>query len=177
MMAAAAGKLIFATGFEEIDAKLRAMPTALQRKFVRGALRKGGKRLTQAAKQIIRSEARDTGALEQSVKVKALKRKRSRVGVEVFPERDKLFTKYAAKHEGRQPHPAKDGTEPYYYPAVIEFGNATHRAVSPFRRALYDNAAVYREYFGADVREFIATQKVTTTLTKATGYTGKQFKK
>lgn len=176
-MAAAAKKLVFVTGFRELDDKLRAMEPKLQRKFVRGALRKGGKRLQQEAKRIIKSEARDTGAFEQSIKVKALKRSRKRVGIQMLPERDKLFAKYAAKHDGKEPHPAKSESEPFYYPAAIEFGTETHVAVKPMRRALYDNAEVYREYFKADLTQFIAEQKVSTKLAKASGYTGRKFKK
>lgn len=177
-MAAQAGKLVIVTGFKELDAKLRQMEPKLQRKFVRGALRKGGKRLTQEAKRIIKTEARDTGAYEQSLKVAALKRSRKRIGIAMFPTRAKLFAKYAAKHGGKLPHPAAGESEPYYYPATIEYGSDTHQAVRPLRRALYDNEKVYREYFKADLTQFIAEQKVDTKLSKSTGdYTGRKFKK
>lgn len=173
----AAPKLVFVTGFKELDAKLESLEPKIQKKFVRGALRKGGKRLTQEAQRIIRQEARDTGALEKSVKVLSLKRSRKRVGIAVMPKREVLFTQYAARHEGKKPHPAKDETEPYYYAASIEFGTETQPAVKPFRRALYDNAKVYQAYFIGDVKQFIAENKVTTKISKAEGYTGKKFKK
>lgn len=163
----AAGKLVIVTGFKELDAKLRTMEPKLQRKFIRGALRKGGKRLQQEAKRIIRTEAKDTGALEKSVGApKALKRSRKRIGVSVMPDRDKLFANYRAKHGGKAPSPMAGHNDPHYYAASIEFGTETQEAVRPFRRALYDNAKVYQEYFKADLREFIATQKVDTKLPK-----------
>jgi HK97 gp10 family phage protein len=157
----ATGKLVIVTGFKELDAKLRQMPAAMQRKFVRGALRKGGLRLQQEAKRIIRTEAKDTGALEKSVgRPIALKRSRKRVGIAVLPKRDVLFANYAAKHGGKTPHPAKGESEPFYYAAAIEFGTSDEPPVKPFRRALYDNEAVYRAYFKADLTQFIAEQKV-----------------
>jgi hypothetical protein len=73
-------------------------------------LRKGAKRIQQEFKRIVHEEAHDTGALEQSTKVRALKRSRTRAGVGVVIDRDTLFTKYAAKHDGQKPHPAKGET-------------------------------------------------------------------
>jgi len=158
---AAAGKLVFVTGFPQLDKKLREMPPALQRKFVRGGLRRGAKRVAALAKRIILNEAKDTGALEESIKVLALKRSTKRAGIAIMPNRDKLFAKYAARHEGRLPNPAKGETDPFYYAAAIEFGTEKQPAVKPFRRALYDSSSALREYFKADIAEFIATNKVT----------------
>lgn len=165
-MPAAKAKLVFVTGVAELDAKLIAMPPAMQRKFVRGALRKGGKRLTKEAQRIIQAEAYDTGALHKSLKVRSLKRSRKRVGIALLPDRDKLFANYRKKHDGKPPHPAKGETDPHYYAASIEFGTEHQPAVRPFRRALYENAKVYQEYFVADLRQFIAEQKVSTALPK-----------
>jgi len=166
MAAATGGKLVIVTGYRELDAKLRNLPPALQRKFVRGALRKANKRINQEIQRILKAEAYDTGAFAKSIKAKALKRSRKRIGVATFTDTDKLYALYESKH-GRKPHPAKGQTEPFFYPAVIEFGSVTHQAVAPMRRALYDNAAVYREYFKADLRQFIAENKVTPALPKA----------
>jgi hypothetical protein len=162
-----AGGLVIVTGFAQLDAKLRGLPPAMQRKFVRGALRKGAKRIVLEFKRIVRAEAFDTGTLHKAAKVKALKRSRTRVGVSMFIDREKLFANYAAKHGGKKPHPAKGQTEPFYYPASIEFGTEHQPPIRPMRRALYDNAAVYRELFRADVTQFIAENKVTTALPKA----------
>ncbi len=164
---AATQKLVFVTGDKELDAKLTAMTPALQRKFVRGALRRGSKRLTTEIKRIVRAEAYDTGAFHKSIRSKSLKRSRNRVGIAVMPDRDKLFANYAKKHDGKTPHPAKGETDPFYYVAALEFGTETMPAVKPLRTALYENKEVYQEYFKADLRQFIAEQKVTTTLPKA----------
>jgi HK97 gp10 family phage protein len=162
-----AQKLVIVTGFAELDAKLKSLPPKLQRKFVRGGLRKGANRVVRDAKKIIRNEAYDTGAYFRALKVRSLKRSRKRVGVSVHGPREKLFAAYAAKHEGKPPHPAKGESDPFYYPAAIEFGTDTRPPVRPMRRALYDNANELRALFVADVRQFIAENKVTTRLPKA----------
>lgn len=175
-----ASDLVVVTGFRELDLKLRAMPAKLQRKFVRGALRKGGKRLTQAAKAIIKAEAYDTGALYSSIQVKALRARKDRIGIAVMPPRDKLFAKYAAKQQ-KQRKKAGNATfakpKAGYYPAFVEFGTPTMTAIKPFRRALYDNAAAYRAYFQGDLTQFVNEQQVTLKIDKAQGYTGRRFKK
>lgn len=160
-------KLIFVTGLAQLDAKLTGLPSGIQRKFVKGALKKGAKRVAIEAKRIIRNEAYDTGTLYRSIKARNLKRSRRRVGVAIFPDKDKLFANYAAKHDGKPPHPAKGETEPFYYFATIEFGDANHEAVRPMRRALYDHANVYVAFFHADIQQFIAENRVSVALPKS----------
>jgi hypothetical protein len=160
-----AQKLVFVTGYAQLDAKLRTLPNKLQGKFVRGALRKGAKRVQRDAKQIIRGEAYNEGVLHRSLKIKALKRSRKRAGVSVFIDREKLFAAYQAKY-GHEPHPAKGRSDPFYYPAVIEFGSDTKEPIKPLRRGLYDHAKELRVLFEADVKQFIAENKVTTKLPK-----------
>ena len=157
---AAPQTLVFVTGFAQLDAKLRAMPNALQKKFVRGGLRKCAKRVTKEFKQIVHAEAHDTGTLEKAAKPKALKRSRTRAGVGVYIDRDKLFAAYAAAHDGKPPHPAAGEKDPFYYPAAIEFGTATQQPVRPMRRALYDHTKAYIDLFRSDVIEFIDANKV-----------------
>jgi hypothetical protein len=161
----AAQKLVFVTGFAQLDAKLRTLPNKLQSKFVRGGLRKAAKRVQRDAKQIIRSEAYNEGVLHKALKIKSLKRSRKRAGVSVFIDREKLFAAYQAKY-GHEPHPAKGRSDPFYYPAVIEFGSDTREPVKPLRRGLYDHAKELRVLFEADVKQFIAENKVTTALSK-----------
>lgn len=163
----AAGKLVIVTGFKELDAKLRQMEPKLQRKLVKGALRKGGKRVERESERIINEEAYDTGALKKSVTVRALKRSRKRIGVQILPQREKYFAKYAATHGGKQPNPSSGQSTPFYVPAAIEFGTKTARAIRPFRRALYDNKEEYLADFQADLAQFITEQKVDLKLPKA----------
>lgn len=164
----ASGGLVVVTGFKELNAKLRTLEPKLQRKFVNGALRKGGKRLTQEAVRIIEAEAYDTGTLAKSVKVKALKRRKGRVGVSVMPPRDVLLSKYAkAQQKLRKKSGNATFAKPktYYYPASVEFGTESQQPVKPFRRALYENAGVYRTYFAADLKQFVDTGAVDYKLT------------
>lgn len=165
----AANKLVVVTGHKEIDAKLRSMPAAMQRKLVRGALRKSAKREQQDFKRIVRQEAYDTGALQRSTKIRATKRSRVRVGVSLVIDREKLFQEYEKQH-GHKPTPRKGESEPHFYPVEIEFGDESQAAVRPLRRSLYDNADAYRAYFVGDMTQFIAEQKVITKLNKATGF-------
>lgn len=155
----AAKGLVVVTGFRELDAKLRNMPAALQKKFIRGGLRKGGKRDQKEAKKIIHEEAHETGALEKSVKIKSLKRSRTRVGVGVYIDRDAYFKNYESEY-GTQPHPAKGEKTPFYVPAVIEFGDAHKKPIRPLRRALYGNEKQTRADFVDDVTQFIADNKI-----------------
>lgn len=161
----AAGNLVVVTGYREVDAKLRSLEPKIQRKFVRGALRKCTKRLNRELQRILKAEAYDTGSYAKSIKAKALKRSRNRIGVATYTDTTKLYARYEAAH-GHKPHPAKGRSEPFFYPAVLEFGSDTQEALAPMRRALYDNADTYREYFKADVLQFIAENKVTVALPK-----------
>lgn len=161
-----AGQVVV-TGVKELDAKLRAMEAKLQRKLIRGALKRGGNRLKRDALQIIKAEAFDTGALYKATQVKPLKAKKTRVGVSVLPPRDRLFSAYA-KQQQRARKKAGNATfekpKTDYYPAFAEFGTEKMPAVKPFRRALYENAEAYKAYFVGDLNQFIAEQKVTTKL-------------
>lgn len=148
--------LVIVTGFKELDAKLRSLSPKLQRKFVRQSLRKVNKRVQKEFKAIVKAEAYDTGALSRSTKVRSLKRSRSRVGVGVYIDREKLFANYAKKHDGKQPHPSAGEMEPFYYAAVVEFGSADHEPVRPMRRALYEHSKEYQNYFRNDIAELIA---------------------
>ncbi len=161
-MAAAQG-LVFVTGFKDLDARLRELPNKLQRKYVKGALLKSAKRDAVETKKIIRAEAHNTGAYEESIKTKTLKRSRKRVGVAVIIDRDLYFAKYTEKY-GKPPNPAAGEKEPFFVPAVLEFGTEHTKPIRASRRALYDNKDVYLKYFQEDTHEFISTGKVITKL-------------
>lgn len=154
------GGLVVVTGDEELDAVLRTLSPRLQKKFVRGALRKSMKRVKGEFEKIVRTEAYATGAYLKSTKVRSMKRSRSRIGMEFHVDRDKYFERYQAKY-GKKPSPRKGETEPHYVPASIEFGfdlpNGTHvEAVRPQRRALYDNQQAILGEFKNDVKQLIA---------------------
>ncbi len=151
---------VVVTGLKELDSKLQNMVPALQRKLVRKALRKSGYRVAKEFKRVVRAEAHDTGALERSIKVQSLPRSRSRIGIGAYVDRNKLFANYADGHDGKTPHPAAGSGEPFYYAAVIEFGDKHHKPIRPQRRALYDHAAEYVRYFVSDLLEWIKESKV-----------------
>lgn len=156
--------LVSVTGFKDIDDKLRKLPDAVQKKFLRGAMRTGSKRVQKAfVTNVQREELIDTKAFMQSTKVKALKRSRVRMGVA-------LFTDTAAMYARRQKKLSKskdklkdikktiDTKEHFFYPAVLEFGDAHHPPHMPMRKALYENEKAIRAYFQSDMKQLIDAQ-------------------
>lgn len=108
-------------GDEELQAKLAAMTLKVQRKIVRQALRKGGKRVRDEARRLAPVE---TGALKKSIKVRAARNlRRGSFGIAVLTgTRAELGISPEAK---------------YYYPAVVEFGGRGHDA-QPYLRPAMD---------------------------------------
>ena len=127
-----AGGGVIVTGDKELDRLLRGLPLAAQKKLSRKATRK-------SAKEIVLPEAKsrvpvDTGDLEESLVVKAMRRSRGRFGHQVQ---------------------TKDGfyTGDQFYGAFIEFGTheRVHKSGKPvgridpsknfayLRPAVYDN--------------------------------------
>jgi hypothetical protein len=149
--------LVVVTGDKELDARLGQLPAKLQKKLVRKALRKGGKRVLDKFRAIIRAEAYETGAYERSTSVRALRRSRQRIGVTIHVDRDKFFERYQAAY-GHKPHPAAGDSEPFYVPAAIEFGTETRQAIRPQRRALYENEQQILQDFRQDLIEFTRSE-------------------
>lgn len=150
---------VFLTGLAQLDAKLASLEPKLQKKLARKSLRSIAKKVVAAAKSIVQAEAYNTGALYKNFKVRALKRSRNRIGTSMFVDREKLFADYAARY-GHTPNPAKGEKEPFYYLAAIEFGyqrpsGEQVEAVRPMRRALYDNANEFKQFFVTDIQELI----------------------
>jgi len=139
-MAKAGGVVI--TGVKELDLKLAGMPARLQKKLSRQATRK-------AAKDIVLPDAKrnvphDTGDLERSLTVRAIKRSRSRVGHSV-ETKDGFF-------KGNQ-----------FYGGFIEFGWDDKPEGDPFLRpALYGNENRIRKLFHNALRSFIGGERVRT---------------
>lgn len=150
---------VVVTGLAQLDAKLASLEPKLQTKFARKSLRAVAKKVVAAAKAIVQAEAYNTGTLWKAFKVRALKRKRGRIGTSMFVDREKLFAAYASQY-GHPPHPAKGQSTPWYYLASIEFGyqrkgGASVPAIRPMRRALYDNAEAFKQFFVSDIQELI----------------------
>jgi HK97 gp10 family phage protein len=113
---------IVVTGIKEIDRKLKELVPKIQRKVLRQAMRSGMKHVFQEALLRVRVL---TGLLKKNIKLRAMKRKRGRVGLLVQVKSDPGLSKTS-----------KDGKR-YFYPASVEWG---HGSVPPhpFMRPAYD---------------------------------------
>lgn len=146
---AKAGTGVIITGDKELDRLLKGLPLKVQKKVSRSATRK-------AAKDIVLPDAKsrvpvDTGDLEESLSVRAIKRSRTKFG-----------------HEVR----TKDGfySGDQFYGAFIEFGTKERKhksgkqvgRIDPaknfayLRPAVYDNDARIRALYVTAMKELIA---------------------
>ena len=143
-----AGGGVIVTGDEALDKLLATLTPKLQKKLIRQATRK-------SAKNIVLPEARnrvpvDTGDLEESLTVKAIKRSRNKIG-SMVATKDGFFS-------GDQ-----------FYGGMIEFGTKERTqkstgksvgAIQPhkfafLRPAVYDNEDRIKAEYIKDVRELI----------------------
>jgi len=142
-----AGGGVIVTGDKVLDALLAGLEPKLQKKLSRQATRK-------AAKDIVLPEARnrvpvDTGDLDDSLTVRAVKRSRGKIG-HMVTTRDGFF-------KGDQ-----------FYGAMLEFGTKERKhksgksvgSIQPhsfafLRPAIYDNEARIKTEYINDVRELI----------------------
>jgi HK97 gp10 family phage protein len=113
---------IVVTGIKEIDRNLKTLEPKIQRKVLRQAMRSGMKLVMQEA--LMRVPVL-TGLLKRNIKLRAMKRSRSRTGLLVQIRSDPGFVK-----------PSKAGVK-YWYPAAVEFGHGTVPP-HPFMRPAYD---------------------------------------
>jgi hypothetical protein len=149
----AGGVTVVVTGDKILDANLAALPKKLHNKLIKGSLKRSGKTLLSEFRNIVSTEAYDTGAYMRATSVKqATKLKGKGIGVTLHVAPEKL-KKIQQKKKGR--------TVDHYYPASLEFGYTARDgtkipAVGAQRRALYDNATTYRDYFMSDLRQLVA---------------------
>lgn len=144
---------VIITGDKELDALLAGLEPKLQKKLSRQATRK-------AAKDIVLPAAKaavpfDTGELEESLVVRAMKRSRNRIG--------NIVTTKEGLWRGDQ-----------FYGAMLEFGTkervqkTTGRAVGRIeprrfaflRPAVYDNEARIRQLYVNDLKELCNEAKL-----------------
>ena len=146
------------TGWKDVDAKLKLLEPAAQKKLMRKSLRKGAQLSRDEARSIIEQETDGEGAYAKSLTVKAMKRSRSRIGVSVLPDRKKYFAAYESKY-GKQPNPAATESEPFYVPAALEFGYMHGETYVPplraQRRGMYDNEQPIKQLVQSDMRELL----------------------
>jgi len=116
-----AGKLIVVTGIKQIDRKLKQLEPKIQKKVLRQSMRAGLKEVQAEMKAQVPV---DTGLMKKNVKVRALKRSRKRIGMEVrVGAAPGLITHWASG-------------ESFFYPAGVEYGDSTHPP-NPFGRRAY----------------------------------------
>lgn len=127
------------TGSAEVKAIFDAMPGKVQKKLIRHALRAAAKAIQEDAKRIAPDE---TGALAKSIKVRAMKRSRTRVGVQVFTDSDSLQT---------------DGKKGYYA-AFTELGTSREAAQPFLRPALEGNKGQAQSMIASDIKDAVESQ-------------------
>lgn len=127
-------------GAPELTKAFAALPDNLERKVLTKALREAGKVLLVAVKA---RAPRDQGKLASTLKLKAMKRSRRRVGYAVQTgTRAELgiIAKTRISYEGSGANlRVKRGKETGYYPAHVEFGHkteeGTHVPPNPYMRS------------------------------------------
>lgn len=115
-------KAIIITGVKEIDRKLKELEPRIQQKVLRQAMRKGMKLVLAQAQAMVPVLS---GLTKANLKLKAMKRSRSRQGLNVQVANAEGLTKTTT--EG----------EKVFYPAVVEYGDSEHPG-HPFMRPAYD---------------------------------------
>jgi HK97 gp10 family phage protein len=120
------------TGYQEIDAALAALEPKIQRKVVRGALRAGANRILGAALENIRTNPSiDEGKLLGALKVRALPRSRTSIGMAVY-------TKGAA------------------HANIVEYGSKRMPAEPFLRPAGYNQKALIERMLIEDIQDAVA---------------------
>jgi hypothetical protein len=131
----------FVTGDKELDLILRTFPDNEVRKAVRKATRETIKNYTIPAyqKNVRESGYEDTGAMRETVRVKAVDRSRVRYGHELYMDRNKVIA--TREERGGEIGYDKKRKEEAFYPAMLEFGDPETgiETVAPLRKALKGN--------------------------------------
>ncbi|MGE0193556.1 MAG: HK97-gp10 family putative phage morphogenesis protein [Planctomycetota bacterium] len=99
-------------GDKELEAAFNALALGAQKKVFRPALRAGGKVILAAIKARV---PRKTGNLRKSIKLRASRRSRKRIGVAVFVDKGILAPRPTPKR-------ANPGRKEWWHPAHLELG-------------------------------------------------------
>ena len=143
------------TGVEELDAKLAGMDNTLKKKALRKGSRAGAKIVQQDAIKLV---PHDTGELERSLKVRAMKRTRSK------RNRDRVGHSVITGNEAAGASNFLRGD--YHYGLYQEFGwihykDKQFKEGSPFLRpALWGNQHQVKTAFIKAVSEWLNEQEV-----------------
>ncbi len=112
---------VVVTGIKEIDKKLKRLEPKVQKKVLRQSMRAGLKIVQTEMKSQIPV---DKGLARKNIKVRALKRSRKRIGMEVRVAAAPGLVVTSAS--GKR----------FFYPAGIEYGDSEHQP-NPFGRRSY----------------------------------------
>lgn len=138
----APGRLYVVTGVEELNNAFKMFEKRTQRQVTRKALRPAGDVVKNDAKAMVPV---DTGLLESSIKRKAAKRSRNKIGVQVTTGQG-LF---------------KGET---FYGGHIEYGTKKMEADSYLRPALWGNEDEVKRIFVSVLKEHVRTYRATGSL-------------
>lgn len=149
---------IVVTGLEEIDGNI----VEFDRVVLPAELRKG----TRDAAKLVLSEFQArcpvrSGAMRDSAVVRSMGRVKGKIGHTVKILRDRLFRLYEAR-TGHTPNPRVEDDEPFFYPSIVELGDADNEGQSPLRGSLYDSETAIKVEFGRSVLRAINHPKLKT---------------
>ena len=153
------------TGIEDIDKALAELPNVLANKITRGAMRRGAKKVVEAAKvNLERNSSVDTGLLKKSIVVRAFrgKSKTGRMKTLSNGKTVNIWQKRVGVQIETTEHKKTDDKKGGYAFAVEAGRPKTHPTyeAKPFLRpAIYDNADYIRNEIARDIREQIAMTK------------------
>lgn len=146
----------FVTGDKEVDALLAQFEPKYQKKYGRKASRDAMKLI----KDVYLARAPvDIGAMRDAASIKSAPRsRRYAFGHRLYLDRNKLFA-LAAKRGKKLSKDKKRNNEPFYYPAVVEFGDKDTPARFPLRKSLFDNESAMRKFFITELARQIRETK------------------
>ena len=128
--------LVSVTGLKELDRKMRALEPAMQKKIIRKAARRAAKPVLDRARAFA---PRRSGALERSLKIRALRRSRRRTAIGVQVSTDKGWFK---------------GDE--FYGAFVELGTKHIEAKKYLRDARDQSRGAVKEVWIKELRQILS---------------------
>lgn len=175
------GKSLIVTGSWLINFRLSRLPEKLQKKHIKKACRESAKKEAMPRiQESIRSEAYDTGAMHDAVKVRATSRtiKAKTDKVKTFTKRDGTEGTFNVKVTVGQEFGAKVeitrkdlnkqlvkrgqeeiGDSDYFYPAGVELGTSDEPAQKPIRKVLKTAHRPVQKVFERELAALIRNPK------------------
>lgn len=126
-------------GLEELKKSLHLLSKTGAKRAIRKAMRAGTNKMLAATKE---NAPVDTGLMKKSLVVRALKRKRGRIGFRIgFKNVHELLAKSnntTVEEEAKAKLSSHiKGKKRHFYPAVVEYGSQNHEP-NPFMRSAFE---------------------------------------